>query len=95
MSKRGANFSTTGVAKNIKKVQMDSVVDSLRLDVVQSSSSRMDGKDLKSFQNARDIIIVRTMKYENGSLNKHQMKEFESAQKVYKDLVMKYSKVKK
>lgn len=95
MSKRGANFSTTGVAKNIKKVQMDSVVDSLRLDVVQSSSSRMDGKDLKSFQNARDLIIVRTMKYENGSLNKHQMKEFESAQKVYKDLVMKYSKVKK
>ena len=95
MSKRGANFSTTGVAKNIKKVQMDSVVDSLRLDVVQSSSSRMDGKDLKSFQNARDLITVRTMKYDNGSLNKHQMKEFESAQKVYKDLVMKYSKVKK
>ena len=95
MSKRGANFSTTGAAKNVKKVQMDSVVDSLRLDVVQSSSSRMDGKDLKSFQNARDLIIVRTMKYENGSLNKHQMKEFESAQKVYKDLVMKYSKVKK
>ena len=95
MSKRGANFSTTGVAKNIKKVQMDSVVDSLRLDVVQSSSSRMDGKDLKSFQNARDLITVRTMKYENGSLNKHQMKEFESAQKVYKDLVMKYSKAKK
>ena len=95
MSKRGANFSTTGVAKNIKKVQMDSVVDSLRLDVVQSSSLRMYGKDLKSFQNARDLIIVRTMKYENGSLNKHQMKEFESAQKVYKDLVMKYSKVKK
>ena len=95
MSKRGANFSTTGVAKNVKKVQMDHIDSSIRADVATRAKSMMNDDDMRSINKATDLIFTRIGKYENGSLNKHQMKEFESAQKVYKDLVMKYSKVKK
>lgn len=95
MSKRGANFSTTGVAKNIKKVQMDHIDPSIRADVVERAVSRISDSDMKVLKNAKDLIFTKSGSYENGSLNKRQMKEFESAQKVYRDLIMKYSKAKK
>lgn len=95
MSKRGANFSTTGVAKNIKKVQMDHIDTSIRADVATRAKSMMSDDDMRSINKATDLIFTRSSKYEDGSLNKHQIKEFESAQKVYRDLIMKYSKAKK
>lgn len=92
MSKRGANFSTSGVAKNVKKVPMDHIDPSIRADIATRAKSKMNDTDMRQVNKLSDYIFNTSGKYENGSLNKHQIKEFESAQKSYKDLILKYSK---
>lgn len=92
MSKRGANFSTSGVAKNVKKVPMDHIDPSIRADIAIRAKSKMSDADMRQVNKLSDYIFNTSGKYENGSLNKHQAKEFESAQKSYKDLILKYSK---